>query len=82
MKILYEKYNAPGEIIVVLLLYVYFLMSGHNVSISINPEEDDDDDFGVDMMDLMDEKTAQIFSITTLSLSTLFWMVIINLLFL
>ena len=81
MKILYEKYNAPGEIIVVLLLYVYFLMSGHNVSISINPEEDDDD-FGVDMMDLMDEKTAQIFSITTLSLSTLFWMAIINLLFL
>jgi hypothetical protein len=81
MKILYEKYNVPGEIIVMLLLYVYFLMSGHNVSITINPEEDDDD-FSVDMMDLMDEKMTHIFNITTLVLSTLFWMVIINSLFL
>ena len=80
MKILYETYNAPGKIIVVLLLYVYFLMSGHNVSISINPE-DDDDDFGVDMMDMMDEKTAHIFNMTTLVLSTLFWMGVIRLLF-
>jgi hypothetical protein len=79
MKILYETYNAPGKIIVVLLLYVYFLMSGHNVSISINPE--DDDDFGVDMMDMMDEKTAHIFNMTTLVLSTLFWMGVIRLLF-
>jgi hypothetical protein len=67
MKILYEKYNVPGEIIVMLLLYVYFLMSGHNVSITINPEEDDDD-FSVDMMDLMDEKMTHIFNITTLCL--------------
>lgn len=80
MKILYETYNAPGKIIVVLLLYVYFLMSGHDVSISINPEEDDDD-FDVDMMDMMDEKTTQIFNIATLVLSTLFWMGVIRLLF-
>lgn len=80
MKFLYEIYNTPGEIIVMLLLYVYFLMSGHNVSISINPE-DDDDNFGVDMMDMMDEKTAHIFNMTTLVLSTLFWMGVIRLLF-
>ncbi len=80
MKTLYETYNAPGKIIVVLLLYVYFLMSGHNVSISINPEEDDDD-FGVDLMDLMDEKMVHGFNITTLVLSTLFWMGVVKLLF-
>lgn len=80
MKTLYEIYNAPGKIIVVLLLYVYFLMSGHNVSISINPEEDDDD-FGVDLMDLMDEKMVHGFNITTLVLSTLFWMGVVKLLF-